>query len=420
MRFFARDDTAAANRAHLRGRGLRADRAQARHGPRHAQPRPALRGRPLRDRSRRRAADVLRASASPCGRPIPATRTATGRRSTSPRSREAAILVVASLLIAWRAILRLTGHAPGQVDPKWYAFVVIGAVIVIDASRAIVSYRAARRYRSAALQANALHFAERPRRLDRGPDRARSRPRPATTGPTRPRRCSWRRSSCWPPARLMRVNVDVLMDRVPSEAEAAARRGDRGDRARRSSCGGCGCARPAGRQFADVVIGVPPGAAVGQGHAAADAVEEAVQRALPGSDVVVHVEPQRRRGGAARARARGRAAGPARARDAQRERRARRAAARRSRCTSSSRASCRSRRRTRWRARSSARSSSRSPEVDSVQTHLEPLARGGRGATAPDDATPTGTSSSGSCARRPAQRRASCASSAPTTACSPT
>nr|MBA2475156.1 hypothetical protein [Actinomycetota bacterium] len=46
-----------------------------------------------------------------------------------------------------------------------------------------------------------------------------------------------------------------------------------------------------GRTFADVVIGVPPGAAVGQGHAAADAVEAAVQRALPRSDVVVHVEP---------------------------------------------------------------------------------------------------------------------------------
>jgi divalent metal cation (Fe/Co/Zn/Cd) transporter len=46
-----------------------------------------------------------------------------------------------------------------------------------------------------------------------------------------------------------------------------------------------------GRQFADVVIGVSPGAAVGQGHAAADAVEAAVERALPNADVVVHVEP---------------------------------------------------------------------------------------------------------------------------------
>ena len=47
----------------------------------------------------------------------------------------------------------------------------------------------------------------------------------------------------------------------------------------------------AGRHFADVVIGVRPDAAVGQGHAAADAVERAVQTALPEADVVVHVEP---------------------------------------------------------------------------------------------------------------------------------
>jgi divalent metal cation (Fe/Co/Zn/Cd) transporter len=46
-----------------------------------------------------------------------------------------------------------------------------------------------------------------------------------------------------------------------------------------------------GRQFADVVIGVPAGAGVGQGHAAADAVEAAVTGALPNADVVVHVEP---------------------------------------------------------------------------------------------------------------------------------
>jgi divalent metal cation (Fe/Co/Zn/Cd) transporter len=46
-----------------------------------------------------------------------------------------------------------------------------------------------------------------------------------------------------------------------------------------------------GRQFADVVIGVSPDAGVGQGHAAADAVEAAVERALPNADVVVHVEP---------------------------------------------------------------------------------------------------------------------------------
>src|SRR5439155_2888145 len=91
--------------------------------------------------------------------------------------------------------------------------------------------------------------------------------------------------------RLMRRNVDVLMDQAPADAEAAVRHA-------------IGRIRPAvslrrlrmrsaaGRHFADVVIGVSPDAAVGQGHAAADAVEAAVERALPESDVVVHVEPE--------------------------------------------------------------------------------------------------------------------------------
>src|SRR5256885_13977675 len=72
---------------------------------------------------------------------------------------EAAILVVASLVIAWRALWRLTGLAHGQVDPHWYALVVLGGVLAIDASRAIVSYRAARSLGSPALLANSLHFA---------------------------------------------------------------------------------------------------------------------------------------------------------------------------------------------------------------------------------------------------------------------
>ena len=90
--------------------------------------------------------------------------------------------------------------------------------------------------------------------------------------------------------RLAKVNVDVLMDRAPADAEAAAaaaieQLGPSVELRRLRM-------RQAGaRQFADVVIAVPPGAAVGQGHAAADAVERAVGTALPNSDVVVHVEP---------------------------------------------------------------------------------------------------------------------------------
>jgi len=72
---------------------------------------------------------------------------------------EAFILALISLVIAWRAIWRLAGLASGQVDPKGYAVVVIGIVLVIDASRAVVSYRASRRFGSPALQSNSVHFA---------------------------------------------------------------------------------------------------------------------------------------------------------------------------------------------------------------------------------------------------------------------
>jgi divalent metal cation (Fe/Co/Zn/Cd) transporter len=80
------------------------------------------------------------------------------------------------------------------------------------------------------------------------------------------------------------------MDIVPADAEEAARRAIQDIRPtvelRRLRM-----RQAAGRYFADVVIGVSVDAAVGQGHAAADAVERAVQSALPEADVVVHVEP---------------------------------------------------------------------------------------------------------------------------------
>ncbi|HVD26670.1 MAG TPA: cation-efflux pump [Gaiellaceae bacterium] len=203
---------------------------------------------------------------------------------------EAAILVGASLFISYRAISNLVGPSESQVEATWYAFVVIALVIVVDASRTVVSLRGARAYGSAALQASALHF---------GSDMAGSI---AVLVGLCFVSAGYREADSLAAlfvavlvllaaGRLMRGNVDVLMDRSPPAADAAARKAIgqveppvelRRLRLRRS----------AGRHFADVVIGVPPGAAVGQGHAAADRVERAVQAALPESDVVVHVEPR--------------------------------------------------------------------------------------------------------------------------------
>src|SRR5439155_7198016 len=55
---------------------------------------------------------------------------------------EGAILVVASLVIVWRAIERLSGQGHPRVDARWYALGVICVVIVIDVARTVVSARA--------------------------------------------------------------------------------------------------------------------------------------------------------------------------------------------------------------------------------------------------------------------------------------
>jgi cation diffusion facilitator family transporter len=202
---------------------------------------------------------------------------------------EGAILVAASILIAWRAISHLVGATQTRVEATWYAFLVIGIVIVVDVSRTFVSTRGARRYGSAALQANALHF---------GSDLVGSVA--VLVGLVLVHAGYARADSVaalfvsvlvlLAASRLMKRNVDVLMDRAPLAAEESARAAIaritptvdlRRLRMRQSG----------NRQFADVVIGVSPGAAVGQGHEAADRVEAAVHEALPGSDVVVHVEP---------------------------------------------------------------------------------------------------------------------------------
>ena len=202
---------------------------------------------------------------------------------------EAGFLVLVSLGVAGLAIARLAGWIELDVEPAWWAFAVLTLVLAIDFSRTVVSYRAARRHSSAALLSNAVHF---------GSDLLATL---AVIAGLVAARAGFPEGDSIAAlfvaalvvaaaTRLIRRNVDVLMDRAPADAVAAAQAAIAGleppvavRRLRLRQVGG--------HSFADVVIGVPAGAAVGQGHAAADRVEDAVQRALPGSDVVVHVEP---------------------------------------------------------------------------------------------------------------------------------
>jgi cation diffusion facilitator family transporter len=201
---------------------------------------------------------------------------------------EGAILVVASVFIVWHAIDRLVNGGTA-VNPTWYAFVVVGIVICIDLARTTASWRAARAYSSPALASNAVHF---------GSDLGGSLAvllglvlvRAGHPGADSVAALFVAGLVLIAAARFMRRNVDVLMDRAPAAAEEAARQAIVGVRPpvqlRRLRM-----RQAAGRAFADVVIAVAYDASIPQGHAAADAVERAVQAALPEADVVVHVEP---------------------------------------------------------------------------------------------------------------------------------
>src|SRR5215210_2329352 len=71
---------------------------------------------------------------------------------------EAAVLALVSVGVAALAVARLAGAVELDVDPAWWAFAVVGAVIAIDVYRTSASVRAARVYGSEALRSNALHF----------------------------------------------------------------------------------------------------------------------------------------------------------------------------------------------------------------------------------------------------------------------
>ncbi len=203
---------------------------------------------------------------------------------------EATILVVLSLVIAAAAIRRLAGEGGSELDVTWWALAAIVVVIAIDISRATVLLRAARRFQSAAFATSALHFAS---------DLAGSTAVLAGLLAARAGHLDADSIAALLVAvlvllaagRLIRQNVDVLMDLDPAGAHAAVQQAieelQPAVELRRLRM-----RRAAGRHFADVVIGVPPAEAVEQGHAAANAVEQAVEATVPGTDVVVHVEPQ--------------------------------------------------------------------------------------------------------------------------------
>ena len=133
--------------------------------------------------------------------------------------------------VAGLAVARLAGWVESEVDAAWWAFAAAGLVIVIDLTRTLVSLRGARRYSSPALLANALHF---------GGDLAGTL---AVLGGLAAARAGWPAGDSiaalfvaalvlLAAGRLMRTNVDVLMDRSPADGRGGGTSRDRRRRAR--------------------------------------------------------------------------------------------------------------------------------------------------------------------------------------------
>jgi cation diffusion facilitator family transporter len=203
---------------------------------------------------------------------------------------EAAILAGGGVLIVVEAVGQLTRGGRG-LEAHWYIFGVVGLALLVDLSRIVVSLRSARRYRSAALRSNAFHFAG---------DMAGSL---AVLGGLAAVAAGFAQGDAVAAlvvaviifaaaGRLIYENGRVLMDTAPADARARAEQAindlDDDVELRRLRVRESG-----GRYFADAVVTVPPGQAIVEGHGTADAVEDAVHKVLPDSDVVVHLEPRR-------------------------------------------------------------------------------------------------------------------------------
>lgn len=197
-------------------------------------------------------------------------------------------LLVVSGFIAKEAVEHLIGE-PAEVTASWYTFAVVGISIVVDLTRSRALRKAGRRYRSPALEADALHFTADLLTssvvliglilVRAGVPEADAAGGLLVAGYV-----------AVASARLGKRSVDALMDRAPEgsleriERAAAGVEGVAEVRRVRARYAG-------GRPHTDVVIAIARTVPLERAHEVSEEVERAVEKVEGGADVVVHVEP---------------------------------------------------------------------------------------------------------------------------------
>jgi cation diffusion facilitator family transporter len=197
-------------------------------------------------------------------------------------------LLALSAFLTVKAVDRLTGGGP-LVEATWYAFGVVVLSMAVDAQRSRMLRRAARRFRSPALEADALNFTV---------DLLASAAVLVGLGLVRlghPRADAITTlliAGYVAVASILmgRRSMDALMDRAPAGATERVREAagsvegvEEVRRVRLRTAGG--------RLQADVVVAIPRTLPLESAHDLTEEIELSIRAVEPGADVVVHVEP---------------------------------------------------------------------------------------------------------------------------------
>ena len=208
---------------------------------------------------------------------------------------ETGLLLLTALYIIWEAFQRLLFHGV-HLHPSLGAMGILLVGLGIDLTRARALRRVARKYRSEALEADALHFS-----TDVWSTTVVIAGITAVWAGER-WGAPWMRYAdplaalvvaafiIWVGGRLGRRTIDALLDTAPVGVQrriAAAVEGIDGvlhaERVR--------VRRAGNRHFVDVTISLARTASLEQAHALSDAVEQRVAEIVP-ADVMVHMEPR--------------------------------------------------------------------------------------------------------------------------------
>jgi cation diffusion facilitator family transporter len=209
---------------------------------------------------------------------------------------ETLLLLATCVWIVWEAIHRLISHRV-DVDVTWWSFGVMLTSIVIDVSRSRMLARAAKKYHSQALEADALHFQTdvwssgvvilgliAVKSADWWPSLAflRSGDAVAALGVSA--------LVTWVSLQLGRRTVDELLDTAPPGMEArigAAVDAVPGVR----NCHNVRIRYSGPMPFIDLHVLVDGQQTLTAAHDLTETIEKAIQDIVPGADVTVHPEP---------------------------------------------------------------------------------------------------------------------------------